>query len=43
MTRLLSALIGGFPVIVGRCERIAAPGKWKVHRSEGRLIVEILA
>lgn len=42
MIRLLSALIGGFRVIVGRAGRICAPGKWRVWRDETGLHVEVM-
>ena len=37
----LSALIGGFPVILGRVQYIAAPGRWVVKREDGRLRIEV--
>lgn len=43
MTRLLSALIGGFPVIVGRVGRIAKPSRWVVWRDESGLHIEVKA
>jgi len=30
-------------VAEGHAQRICAPGQWKVYRSEGRVIVEVLA
>jgi hypothetical protein len=42
MTRLLSALIGGWPVITGRVHRICAPGKWRVWRDDAGLHVEVM-
>jgi hypothetical protein len=41
MRRLFSALIGGWPVLTGRVQRIAAPGKWRVWRDDAGLHVEV--
>jgi hypothetical protein len=43
MIRLLQALIGGRDVIMGRVQRIAKPGCWKVWRDDAGLHVEIMS
>lgn len=43
MRALLSALIGGFPVIIGRIGRIAKPGRWVVWRDDAGLHIEVKA
>lgn len=41
MRRFLSALIGGWPVLMGRASRVCAPGRWVVWRDDTGLHVEV--
>lgn len=41
MIRLALAIIGGWHVLTGRVQRIAAPGKWRVWRHDAGLHIEI--